>query len=108
MKKALFSLQTVINPWKPPFHKKIETEEVEVHEGQEFDSIEKEPQKIFKLIKCNAEHCTVEYSGKFTLKGHEHPGNRQVEVGKEAISFTYLWGEEGITKKLTLKEIEEA
>ena len=108
MKKAMFSLQTIVNPWKPPFRKKIEADEVEVAVGQEFDSIEKEKGKTFKLVKCTGDTCTVEYSQKFTLKGHEHPGDRKVEIGKEPVSFTYLWGEDGITKKLALKQIIES
>ena len=108
MKKVLFSLQTVVNPWKPPFHKKIESEELAVFEGQEFDSMKRVKGKIFKLLKCDSTKCLVHYSQQFTLKGHEHPSNREIWVGKEPVSFTYLWGEDGITKKLSLKQIFEA
>lgn len=108
MKKALISLKTIVNPWKPPFHKKIETDELEVTEGQGFDSMKKVEGNIFKVVKINGDSCTVKFSDKFTLKGHEHPSNRQVDVGKEDVSFTYLWGEDGITKKLSVKRIIEA
>ena len=105
MKKALFFLQTVVNPWKPPFQKKIDSEELEVLEGQGFDSMEKVDGKIFTLLKCDSNKCLVRYSEQFTLKGYEHRRNKEVWVGKEPISFTYLWGEDGITKKLSLKQI---
>ena len=108
MKKALISLKTIVNPWRPPFHKKIDEEELEVGEGQSFDSIEKVEGKIFKIVKCDSDKCLVEFSGKFTLKGHEHPSNRQIWVSNEPVSFTYLWGEDGITKKLAVKRIIEA
>jgi hypothetical protein len=108
MKQALISLKTIVNPWKPPFNKKIEEEEIVAGEGQSFDSMAKVAGKIFKIIKCDSERCLVEFSDKFTLKGHEHPSNRQIWVGKEPVSFTYLWGEDGITKKLYVKRIIEA
>ncbi len=108
MKRAVFILKTIVSPWKPPFTKKIGIEDYDVTVGQEFDTIEREPKKIFKLVKCNAETCLVEFSEKFTLKGHEHPGNRQIEIGSDPTSFSYLWGEDGITKKLSLKQIYES
>ena len=108
MKKALMDLRTIVTPWKPSFKKTMENEDIEVREGQSFDSMKKVQGPIFKLVKCDSDHCIVQYSEKFTLKGHEHPGNRQVEVGKEPVSFTYLWGNDGITKKLALKRIFEA
>lgn len=107
MKKALFELRTVVNPWKPPFSKRIEVEEVSASEGQGFDSMEKVNGSIFRLLKCDSDKCLVNFSEKFTLKGHEHPGNREVWVGREPVAFTYLWGEDGITKKLALKRIFE-
>tara|TARA_Y100000310_G_scaffold340361_1_gene435833 strand:+ start:1151 stop:1483 length:333 start_codon:yes stop_codon:yes gene_type:complete len=105
MKTALIELKTIVNPWKPPFKKTIENVDVEVKAGQDFDSMEKVPGPIFKLIRCDSDSCIVQYSEKFTLKGHEHPGNKQVKVGKEPVSFTYLWGNDGITKKLSIKKI---
>ena len=108
MKKALVELKTVINPWKPPFKKSIEVEELELREGQGFDSMAKIRGNIFKIVKCDSDKCLVEFSEKFTLKGHEHPSNRQTWVSSEPVSFTYLWGENGVTKKLSVKRIFEA
>jgi hypothetical protein len=79
-----------------------------VPEGQHFDSMEKEG-PIFRLIKCDGNKALVEFSEKFTLKGHLHPRNRQVWIESlEPTSFTYLWGNDGITKSLKVKEIIEA
>jgi hypothetical protein len=108
MKKALFSLQTIVNPWKPPFNKKIESEEVEVMEGQGFDSMEKVEGNVFTLVKCNSDKCLVRYSEQFTLKAYQHRRDKEVWVGKEPVSFTYFWGEDRITKKLSLKQIFES
>ena len=107
MKKALIELQTVVNPWKPPFRKKIESDVIEVVEGQEFDSMKKLDGGLFKLLKCDSNRCLVRYSEQFTLKGYEHRRDKEVWVGAEPVSFTYLWGEDGITKKLSVKQIFE-
>lgn len=105
MKKAVITLTTIVNPWKPPFKKEMETVEMEVAEGKGFGSMEKVKGHLFTLLRCDSDKCVFRFSEKFTLKGHEHPGNREVEVGREPVSFTYLWGENGITKKLSVKHI---
>lgn len=108
MKKAIIGVQTVVNPWKPPFLKNVEEKELEVMEGDSFDSMEKVRGNIFKLIKCDGNNCIIQYSNQFTLKGYEHPGNKQVTIGPEPVSFTYLWGSDGITKRVSVKKITEA
>jgi len=105
MPKAVFVLTDTIYKWKPPFGKDVSTKEVEAEEGQLFDELQKEG-SVFRLLKCDGSRALVEFSEKFTLKGHEHPRNRQIWVGMlEATDFTYLWGNDGITKSLKLKEI---
>jgi hypothetical protein len=105
MKKALFLLQTIINPWSPPFKKRVEAKEVWIEEGGSFDSMEKVDGNIFRLLKCDSDKCLVRFSEKFTLKGHEHPRSREVWIGKKPVDFTYLWGNEGTTKRLSVKSI---
>jgi len=107
MAKALFEVRNTVQNWGPPFGKEATTTEASVSEGESFDSMEKEG-PVFRLIKLDGGQALVEFSEKFTLKGHLHPRNRQVIVGKEEpVSFTYLWGNNGITKSLRLKEIVE-
>lgn len=107
MKKAIFAVKSTLHRWRPPFGKDISDCVMEVSEGKHFDSMKKEG-PIFKLIKCDGNKALVEFSEKFTLKGHLHPRDRQVWIEKtEATDFTYLWGEDGITKSLKLKEIVE-
>jgi len=107
MKKAVFSVKNIVHKWRPPFGKDITSHELEAGEGQQFDNMPKEG-PIFKLLKCDGTKVLIEFSEKFTLKGHLHPRNRQVWIGMEdAVDFTYLWGEDGITKSLKLKQIVE-
>lgn len=107
MEKAIFLVKSITQHWRPPFGKGLSEMELVVEEGQRFDDFSKEG-LIFKLVKCDGNKALVEFSEKFTLKGHLHPRDRQVWIGKEkAVSFTYLWGEDGITKSLRLREIVE-
>ena len=107
MARAIFLVKSITQHWRPPFDKGLSEMELVVEEGQHFDDFPKAGQ-VFKLIKCDGEKALVEFSEKFTLKGHLHPRDRQVWIDKEkAVSFTYLWGEDGITKSLKLKEIVE-
>ncbi len=108
MKKAVFLVKNTVQHWRPPFGKEVSDEVLTVSEGEQFDNMEKEG-PVFKLIKCDGNKALVEFSEKFTLKGHLHPRNRQVWIqNHEPTSFTYLWGNDGITKSLKLKEMAEA
>ncbi len=107
MGKAVFLVKSITQHWRPPFGKGLSKMELVVEEGHCFDSFPKVG-PVFKLVNCDSDKALVEFSEKFTLKGHLHPRDRQVWVGKEkTVSFTYLWGSDGITKSLKLKEIVE-
>jgi len=107
MAKAVFLVKSIVNKWGPPFGKDITDADIIVSEGECFDNMEKEG-PIFKLLKCDGNKALVQFSEKFTLKGHEHPRNRQAWINnEEPTDFTYLWGNDGITKSLKLKEITE-
>ncbi len=104
---ALFEVELLLQHWGPPFEKKKETNEFRVDEATSFDSVsERQPEKLFKLIRYTPERALVEYNRSYTLKGYEQPFNRQIwiENGKSA-QFSYLWGEHGITKKVFYKGI---
>ena len=105
MAVAVFEVKSIVQNWGPPFGRSEANQEVSVEEGRSFDSHPKEG-PIFKLIRCESTRALVEFSEKFTLKGHEHPRNRQVWIGmEEPVSFTYLWGNDGMTKSLLFKGI---
>ena len=107
MPKAVFFVKQTMNKWRPPFGKVVTNNEASVEEGQQFDEMEKPKGYTFKLVRCDTDRALVEFNRLFDLKGHEHPANRRVWVGKiDEINFTYLWGEDGITKSLLLKETD--
>ncbi len=104
---ALFEVEILLQHWGPPFEKKKETSEFRVNEATSFDIIsDRQPEKLFRLLRYTSEKALVEYNRLYTLKGYEQPANRQIwiENGKSA-QFSYLWGEHGITKKVFYKGI---
>lgn len=104
---ALFEVETLYQHWGPPFEKKKESCEFRTAETASFDVVsEKQPEKLFKLLKYGPDRALVEYNRLYTLKGYEQPQNRQIwiENGQSA-SFSYLWGEHGVTKKVAYKGI---
>ena len=104
---ALFEVEMLLQNWGPPFEKKRETSEFRVNETASFDLVsDRQPEKLFKLVKFTEDRALVEYNRLYTLKGYEQPFNRQIwiENGKSA-QFSYLWGEHGITKKVFYKGV---
>ncbi len=103
--RAVFELKEIQQQWRPPFRKNVSSREVSVEEtaffGQNGDD---EP--TFKFLGMNGGKAQILFSSLYTLKGHEHPGNRVVELspGEEA-SFSALWQENGLTKKLKLLNV---
>lgn len=104
---ALFEVELLLQHWGPPFEKKKETSEFRVSETNSFDFVsDRKQEKLFKLVKYTPERALIEYNRLYTLKGYEQPFNRRVwiENGK-SVQFSYLWGEHGITKKVSYKGI---
>ncbi len=102
--EALFEVLNIVSDWMPPFGKKSETREFGVNESQSFDSLRTLDGDVFRLIKLQGNRALIQYHHHFTLKNYEHPQNKQIwiDLGDE-VSFTFLWGEKGITKKLKFK-----
>jgi hypothetical protein len=103
--RARFEVRSIKAQWKPPFKKEITDEIFDVEEGEAFDRIvgNGNDETVFKIIKISQENATVEYSKLFTLK-NGNPGNYQLTLSKdETVDMTYLWGEDGVTKKITFK-----
>ena len=101
-------MKSTVHKWEPPFNTTVENQEIRISEGENFDRMHRPKEHVFKLIKCDGNKALVEFNHLFTLKGHLHPSNRQIWVGQlEDVNFTYLWGNDGITKSLRLKEITE-
>lgn len=102
--KAVFELKEISQDWNPPFKKNVKSNEITVGEGDSFG--DGKEGKIFKLIKINKDKALVQFSEKYTLKGHEHPTGRQVWIDKnEPQSFSALWEQNGKTAQIKLKSI---
>lgn len=103
--KAVIEIKELKQDWNPPFQKKRETKEVEVEEGQLFES-NGNGGNVFRLVQIGKDRILVEYDVGYTNKGHAHPTNRQLWIEKHSSeSFSQLWGNNGVTKTLTLKEL---
>ena len=108
--KAKFEVKQIIADWKPPFQKQIQTEACWVAEGEQFDldGENAAPIKAFKLVKCDSGKVLVEYHREFTLKGHEHPANRQLWLRpNELTTISAQLQEKGISKTAKLLEISD-
>ncbi len=103
--KAVIEIKELKQDWNPPFQKKTETREMELEEGQKFES-NGNGGNAFRLIQIGKERILVEYDIGYTNKGHVHPTNRQLWIEKgESQSFSELWGSNGTTKTITLKNL---
>jgi hypothetical protein len=103
--KLRFEVRSIKQKWKPPFTKDITDEVFDVEEGQTFDRIQGNgnDQPVYALVKGMGDRAIIQYSKLFTLKTG-NPGNYQITLNKDdPISMTYLWGEDGVTKKITIK-----
>ena len=107
----LFEIKNIKQQWQPPFQKSMETEEVRVAKGGKFGKLERFGKHsvnldgfAFTLIEVKSDHVVVEYDHELTVKDYQIPKDRRVSLRKnESKSFSYLWGEDGATKKITYK-----
>ena len=106
--KAKFEVRTIKSSWSKPLSKKEITDEVfEVEEGASFDHIKANgnDEGIYQLLRIAGDRAVVKYSRLFTLKG-VNPGDKQIVLEKDKpVEMTYMWGEDGTTKKITYKGV---
>jgi len=102
--KALFEVKDIEQDWRPPFEKKMGEKSFHVGESESFDRFDGLGSDIFTLVKLAGDTAIIKYHNQFTLKGYEQPREKMVklEKGGEA-SFSFLWGKNGLTKKLCFK-----
>lgn len=104
---AKFEIKEICQSWGPPFDKKIKTYDLDVEDGKSFDYFPRLQENLFKLIKTDGNKVLVHYHSQYTLKGYEQPSDHKMWIKlDEPKEFTFLWGEHGTTKKLTLKSIQ--
>ena len=108
--KARFEVRTIKSSWSSPSKKKDIADEVyEVEEGAEFDRIggNGNNESVYQLMRIAGDRAVVKYSRLFTLKT-VNPGDKQVVLEKDKpIEMTYMWGEDGTTKKITYKGVTQ-
>lgn len=106
---AIFRVESIETDWRPPFGRNSTSYEVIVEKGDCFDSIAGNGgEAVFKILNFDSGRVEVKYSNLFTMKNYKHQREKSIWLGKgEEETFTYLWGDRGITKKLKLKEIIE-
>ena len=102
--QAVFLVKNIQQDWNPPFKTNIQQRELSVNEGDNFEEHDGNP--VFRLVKIKGSQALLEYALHFSLKGYEHPGNKQIWINSgEEKSFSYLWGKDGTTKAVKLRNI---
>ena len=104
--KAIFHVKTIRSDWKPPFRKDIKEEEYTVGENEEFDRIvgNGNDEAVFQLEQVGSGRAKVRYSRVFMIKGQPDGQERDKRVWlnrDSPVTFTYLWGEAGMSKVIT-------
>jgi len=104
--KSRFEVRTIKSSWTHPSKKKEITDEIfDVEEGQEFDKVRGNgnDESVYQLMRNAGDKVVVRYSRLFTLKT-ANPGDKQIVLEIEKpVEMTYMWGEDGTTKKITYK-----
>ncbi|MFA6268615.1 MAG: hypothetical protein WC652_02290, partial [archaeon] len=73
--------------------------------GEKFDRIRGNgnEESVYELLKISGDRAVVRFSKLFTLK-MANPGDKQVVLERDKpVDMTYMWGEDGTTKKITYK-----
>ncbi len=105
--KAIFEVTQIIQPWNPPFDKKMETKKYSVSENEKFDQIPKTNTPVFTCLSIQPSKVLIKYHLEFTLKGYVQPHNKEIWIEKdETKELSFLWGDDGLTKKITYLGIE--
>ena len=105
--KAKFEVVQTIQPWNPPFDKKVETHNYSVSENEKFDSIPKTNSSVFTLLRIGGDKALIKYHLEFTLKGYVQPQNKEIWIEKdETKELSFLWGDNGLTKKIRYLGVE--
>ncbi len=103
---AVVEVESLAQDWKPPFAKKRETKSFTVNEGEAIELL-KDGSPLFTIKAIQGDRILLAYNRMYTLKGYEHPTERQLWLGMhEAKKFSSLWDENGITKTVTLRGVK--
>jgi hypothetical protein len=103
--KCRFEVRTTKSSWRPPFNKEVTDEIYEVEEGEQFDKVvaNGNNETVYQLLKNAGDRAVIKYSKLFTLKT-VNPGDNQIILERDKpLEMTYMWGDDGTTKKITYK-----
>lgn len=105
---AVVEIESLMQDWKPPFAKKRDTKSFTVNEGETLEML-KDGTPLFTIKSIQDDRILLGYSRMYTLKGYEHPTERQLWLGvHDSKKFSSLWGDNGVTKTVTLREVKTA
>lgn len=105
---AVVEVESLMQDWKPPFAKKRETKSFTVAEGETIDLL-KDGTPLFTIKAIQGDRILIGYSRMYTLKGYEHPTERQLWLGvHDSKKFSSLWEDNGVTKTVTLRGVKMA
>ncbi len=105
---AVVEVESLMQDWKPPFAKKRDTKSFTVNEGETLEML-KDGTPLFTIKAIHGDRILLGYSRMYTLKGYEHPTERQLWLGMhDSKKFSSLWEDNGITKTITLREVRMA
>ena len=103
---AVFEIQEMSQDWKPPFKKNRTNKTVTVAEGDSFEPI-RDGNHLFTLKCVHGTRVLLGYNRLYTLKGYEHPTERQIWLEmNEGKAFSSLWDENGVTKTIYLRDLK--
>ncbi len=104
--QAVFEIQEISQDWKPPFKKNRSTKTLSVTEGDSFEPL-RDGNHLFTLKGIHGNRVLLAYNRLYTLKGYEHPTERQIWLEmNEGKAFSSLWDENGITKTIYLRDLK--
>lgn len=103
--EAVIEVETLKQEWKPPFSKRRDSQSFTLNEGSEFESL-KNGKNLFKVEQILQDRVLVSYASVYAPKGYGHSMERKVWLSPHSgLNFSSLWDDNGVTKKVTLREV---
>jgi hypothetical protein len=106
--KAVFEVISTKSSWSPPFNKVRESGIYEVSERESFEAVEANGVKgsVFTVRRLKDNAALIAYDSHFMRKDDANARTKELwaETGS-TYEFSFLWGDNGITKRLTLKKV---
>lgn len=105
---GMFEVETKTSEWQPPFAKTVTLNQFNVNEGETFNRCEKIKEDVFELQKVDGQTAVVKFDKQYSLKKTQFAANTDMIAPQtlrltlgNAVEFSYMWGQTGVTKKIT-------